>query len=184
MFLLIGPWCVWKKVDIHLLSGLWWAQKVVASKWTAGDKVPADERHQAEPKATKMSFSCHSFCRQLTSNEPTMERPLNEWTRHTHQQLVSKMELSIDALSSSEWMNMLTGPSLNYQKLFDKKFTAYLMLGSLGDGSLELQVELLSERDGLLALELLLLRFLQRPPIFFFWVCQICNFFFGHWKKK
>ncbi len=37
---------------------------------------------------------------------------------------------------------------------------SYLMLGSLGDGSLELQVELDSEREGLLAFEPRLLRLL------------------------
>ena len=58
------------------------------------------------------------------------------------------------------------------------------MLGSLGDGSLELQVELLSERDGLLALELLLLRFLQRPPIFFFGLPNLQFFFWAIEKKK
>lgn len=42
----------------------------------------------------------------------------------------------------------------------------HLMLGSLGDGSLELHVELLSERDGLVvvALEPRLLRFLHDTP--------------------
>ena len=59
------------------------------------------------------------------------------------------------------WMNMneYNWIQLNMDEFeFNSNEWNYLSPGSLGDGSRELQVELLSERDGLFALELLLLR--------------------------